>query len=86
MIIRKYGVGFSTSQETMKVTSYFVTDAQTKEEIDERPRVAVFPVSEGHYAELQDQRAQMYADYMNKVIEATETAYDHIVLMDALKK
>lgn len=65
-----------------------MSDALDSEEFkaQTRPSVAEFPISEQHYAELQEQRAEMYAEYMNKIVEATQTAYDHIALMDILKK
>ena len=68
-----------------KIVKYFVTDAETNDEIDHRPVVAEFPVSQKFDKEVQKERADAYADYMNKIAEATKQAYENNQLIDILK-
>lgn len=49
-----------------------------------RPRVATFPVSALHDADSQERRAKMFADYMNKINEVTETAVSQAALVDLI--
>lgn len=68
-----------------KIVKYFVTDAENNAELDDRPVVAEFPVSQKFDAETQKYRAEAYADYMNKVALATKQAYENNQLIDILK-
>lgn len=67
------------------IVKYFVTDANDSSELDERPVVAEFPISQKFDREVQKERADSYADYMNKVAEATIQAYQNNQLIDILK-
>jgi hypothetical protein len=68
-----------------KLVKYFITDAEDNDELDERPIVAEFPISQKFDKETQQERANAYADYMNKVAEATVQAYQNNQLIDILK-
>lgn len=50
-----------------------------------RPRVATFPVSQLYDSETQERRAQMLADYLNRIQEALDQAEKHAILIDAIK-
>lgn len=50
-----------------------------------RPRVATFPVSQLYDSETQQRRAQMLCDYLNRILEATDEAERHAVLIDRIK-
>jgi hypothetical protein len=67
------------------ITRYFVTDAETNEELDTRPIVAEFPISQKFDQESQEARAYAYATYMGKIDEATRQAYENNQLLDILK-
>ena len=86
MNLRPYQVGHNTQND--KVVSFFVTDCLDDKELQsgKRPHVPIFPVSQLHDHREQEQRANQYAAYMNKVIEATQKAYEQTVLMDLLKQ
>lgn len=65
---------------------YFVTDRFSKEDDPEGFRtVATFPISARHDEDEQARRAQDYANYMNKLAEAAEQAYEHNKLINILK-
>lgn len=49
-----------------------------------RPRVATFPVSQLYDKHEQSRRANMMADYMNKIQEVTNKAIAKTTLIDAL--
>ena len=68
-----------------KIVKYFVTDAENNDELDDRPVVAEFPISQKFDSETQKDRAEAYADYMNKVALATKQAYENNQLIDILK-
>lgn len=68
-----------------KITEYFVTDADTNDELNERAVAASFPVSQKFDNEHQEARAYEYADYLNKIAEATKQAYENNHLIDVLK-
>ena len=82
-IKREFKVGHTTQEG--QITSYFVTDAHDNKEIDIRPALMTFPISLLYPKEDQDQRAQEYARYMNKIMEAMHQAYENNNLMDVLK-
>lgn len=56
---------------------------QNQEEL--RPRVATFPVSPLYDSDTQERRARMLCDYLNRILEATEQAEKHAILIDAIK-
>ena len=87
MKLNRYIVGTSTSTNTGKMTKFFVTDAETVEEMEDgsHPEVAEFPISPKYPQTEQEQRANMFRDYMNKIVDATETAYQQTMLCDILK-
>ena len=47
--------------------------------------MAEFPISQKFDSETQKDRAEAYADYMNKVALATKQAYENNQLIDILK-
>jgi hypothetical protein len=67
------------------ITGYFITDAHDNDELDERPVLMSFPVSVLYPRRDQEQRAEEYAEYMNKIIRATMQAYENNNLMEVLK-
>jgi hypothetical protein len=85
-IQREYKVGHIRNQDSKQITAYFVTDAHNNKEIDLRPQLISFPVSVLYPEQDQEQRAQEYADYMNKIVCATMQAYENNNLMDILKE
>ena len=74
-----------TEYDRKVITRYFVTDADTNDELDTRAIAAEFPISQKFDQELQEARANAYADYMNKIEEATKQAYANNQLIDILK-
>lgn len=68
-----------------KITAFFVTDAHSDDELDDRPTLMSFPVSILYPEEDQKQRAEEYAEYMNKIVCATMQAYENNNLLDILK-
>lgn len=50
-----------------------------------RPRVATFPVSQLYDSETQERRAKMLCDYLNRILEATDEAEKHAILIDRIK-
>jgi hypothetical protein len=85
--MRNWKVAHSSVTEYDKkvITRYFITDADTNDELDTRAIAAEFPVSQKFDQELQEARANAYADYMNKIEEATKQAYANNQLIDILK-
>jgi len=73
-----------TKSEGM-ITAYFITDAHDNSELDDRPTLMSFPISILYPQEDQKQRADEYAEYMNKIVDATQQAYENNNLMDILK-
>lgn len=88
MKTREYIVGHTSSTDTKEIVSFFVTDCVDDEELQsgKRPTIAVFPVSQLYEAQEQEYRAIQYAEFMNKINEATQKAYEQTMLMDILKK
>lgn len=84
-IKREYKVGHVKDRESNEITSFFITDAHTNKEIDLRPQLMTFPISILYAEEDQRQRAEEYAEYMNKIVDATLQAYENNNLMDLLK-
>ena len=69
-----------------KITEYFVTDANDKEEISSRCTAVTFPVNAKFDEDLQKTRATQFADYLNKVDEATRIALEQNHLVDILSR
>lgn len=83
MFVRKYIV--LTNAKGDEIITYIVSDAMSAEEWNNRPSVAEFPISQVHDKATQRHRARVYCEYMNKIAEATEQAYEQIALIDILK-
>ena len=83
---REFKVCQTTSRTTEKITRFFVTDAIGQDELDTRPVVAEFPISELYDEETQLRHARLFRDFMNKIEEAKQVAYEQTMLMDILKK
>ena len=82
---RQYSV-WEIRSSNDKLLEYFVTDRVSKEEDPDGFRtVATFPVSARHSEDEQGRRATDYANYMNKLLEAAEQAYEHNKLINILK-
>ena len=88
MKTRKYIVGHTTCTDTNEIVSFFVTDCVDDDELQRgiRPNIVVFPVSQLYESQEQEYRATQYAEFMNKINEATQKAYEQTMLMDILKK
>ncbi len=84
-IRREYKVAHTRDQDSKVITAYFVTDAHDNSELDDRPSLMSFPISMLYPKEDQKHRAEEYAEYMNKIVEATQQAYENNNLMDILK-
>ena len=85
---REFIVGYCTNNKTGEYTSFFVTDCFDDAELRRgtRPEVASFPVSQLYDAHEQKQRAEKYRDYMNRINEAKQKAYEQTLLMDIMKE
>ena len=88
MKTREYVVGHTSITETGELTSFFVTDCFDDNELNsgKRPTIATFPISQLYDQYEQKQRAEQYADFLNKINEATQKVYEQTMLMDILKK
>lgn len=60
--------------------------SDNKDIYEQRPQAVIFPVSMLYDKETQTKRARDYANYLNKLNEAAEVAYDQIHLVDVLKR
>ena len=87
MKVRTYKVAHSKDNETDLIYKFFVTDVHNDEELRKgrRPEIAEFPVSQLYDEEEQNARAQHYADYLNKIQDAKQTAYNGTMLFDLIK-
>lgn len=85
-IRRDFKVGHVKDRESGEITGFFVTDANTNKEIDLRPQLMSLPVSLLYPEDDQRHRAEEYADYMNKIVDATHQAYENNKLLDVLKE
>jgi hypothetical protein len=86
MTDRVFSIWVRTNPTTDKTTAYIVTDRTEDPDDSDRAPVAEFPVSQLYDANSQLAKAQVYVAYMNKIMEATKTAYEQTMLMDILKK
>jgi len=85
MAHRTWKVG-ETKNNDKQVTCYFVTDAYDNTDIRVRPHAAEFPISQVFDEDTQWQRAERFAEYMNKLDEAARVASEQIHLLDILRK
>ena len=85
MNVRKFVIGHTSKGDD--IVAWFVTDCFDNEELENgnRPSVVEFPVSQLYDSHEQQQRAQQYADFLNKIQEATQKAYEQTMLLDILK-
>jgi hypothetical protein len=83
MLAQRYDVGFTGSRDNF-VT--FTVCQVCSLPWNERPKIAVFPVSSAFPQEMQMERAKQYCEYLNKIADATQIAYDQTLLCDILKK
>lgn len=90
MTTRTYKVGHSSVKDKstgdIKITAYFVTDAHDVAELDDRPKAAEFEISVMYDDEIQRVRAEKYAEYLNKLVEAARVAQEQIHLVDILSR
>jgi hypothetical protein len=86
MAQRTWKVAQNTSGQTKKINYYFVSDAHDDDELDERPKAAMFPISQLFDDELQEARAHKYAEYLNKLNEAARVAQEQTHLVDILSR
>ncbi len=84
MVDRKFSV--FTSSRGNKVVKFVVTDANDLDEAnDGHPSVAEFHVSHRYTEDEQRSRAVTYANYMNRIVEATRIAHEQTQLIDLIK-
>lgn len=84
---REFQVGHNYDKKTGELYGFFVTDCFDDEELHsgKRPEIARFPISQLYDAHAQKLRAEKYAEYMNRINEATQKAYEQTLLVDILK-
>lgn len=84
---REFIVGHNYDKKTGELYAYFVTDCFDDAELQlgRRPEVVRFPISQLHDAHAQKLRAEKYAEYLNRINEATQKAYEQTLLVDILK-
>lgn len=85
---REFLVGHSFDKTTGKINGFFVTDCFDDAELQlgTRPEVARFPVTQLYDAHEQKLRAEKYCEYMNRINEAKQKAYEQTLLIDILKE
>lgn len=84
MAKREYSI-FTLTRDK-KIVKFVVSDAIDLDEANNgHPSVAIFLVSDRYTVDEQRDRASTFTAYMNKVAEATETAYKQTMLCDILK-
>ena len=84
---REFLVAHSFNKKTGTIESFFVTDCFDDAELQAgtRPAVATFKVSQLYDAHEQKIRAEKYCEYMNRINEAKQKAYEQTLLIDVLK-
>lgn len=84
---REFIVGHNFDKVTGQYHAFFVTDCFDNAELQAgtRPTIASFPVSVLYDAYEQKQRAEQYADYMNRFTDAKQKAYEQTLLVDIIK-
>ncbi len=87
MKVRTYKVAHTRDQETNDIFKFFVTDVHDDAELKKgkRPDLAVFPISQLYDEEEQRSRAEHYCEYLNKIQEAKQTAYNGALLFDTIR-
>lgn len=87
MRVRTYKVAHTKDPESGMMLKFFVTDVHNDEELRKglRPDIAIFPISQLYDEEEQRSRAEHYCDYMNKIQEAKQRAYNGTLLFDLIK-
>lgn len=83
---RIFKVAHSKNATTDEYLRFYVTDANDTNEIKHRPIVAEFPVSQTYDADIQEERAERFAEYMNKLAEAARQAQEQTHLIDILSR
>lgn len=88
MRVRTYKVAHTRDEETNEMLKFFVTDVHDNEELKKgkRPDLAIFPVTQLYDEDEQRQRAEHYCEYLNKIQEAKQTAYNGALLFDTIIK
>lgn len=88
MKVRTYKVANNRDTETREILRFFVTDVHNDAELQkgQRPDLAIFPVSQLYDMEEQKARAEHYCEYLNKIQEAKQTAYNGTLLFDTIIK
>ena len=86
MKLRRYSLGHTTDNRSKKYLEFFVTEAETDKEVSIMPKAAIFPISQRYDEQMQRHRAEQLIDYLNKIAEATEKAYEQNMIIDILKK
>lgn len=86
MAQRTWKVAHRTSHQTKRITAYFISDAHDDAELDSRPIAAEFPISQKFDQDLQEARAEKYAEYLNKLDEAARIAHEQTHLIDILSR
>lgn len=85
MAKREYSI--FTSSRGNKVFKFVVTDAYDLDEANSgHPHVAEFHVSRRHTEDEQRERAKVFTDYMNRIVEATRIAHEQTQLIDLIKR
>lgn len=86
MAQRIWKVARNFDTKTKKIYNYFVTDAHDADELSDRPEAAIFPISTRFDLDLQNERAERYAEYLNKLEEAARVADEQNHLVDILRR
>ncbi len=88
MRVRTYKVVNHRDPDTQEIIRYSISDVHNDEELQKgkRPEIAVFPISQLYDAEEQLSRAEHYMEYLNKIQEAKQTAYNGTLLFDTIRK
>ena len=88
MKVRTYKVAHTRSEDTGDIFRFCITDVHDNEELKKgkRPDMVIFPVTQLYDEDEQRQRAEHYCEYLNKIQEAKQTAYNGALLFDTIKK
>jgi hypothetical protein len=88
MKVRTYKVAHNKDEETGRIFKFVITDVHDNEELQKglRPDIAVFPICQLYDEEEQRYRAEHYCEYLNKIQEAKQTAYNGALLFDTIKQ
>ncbi len=88
MRVRTYKVVNHRDNNSNEIINYSISDVHDDDELqkNKRPTIATFPVSQMYDAEEQLSRAEHYMEYLNKIQEAKQTAYNGALLFDTIRK